>query len=77
MLQVKKDAEKFVADFLKPMYADRSISREDYKWIMQKSINKIVELATAKGSDNFLSSKRKPKIEVLIEKYVQLRKDGA
>ncbi|KAK9903424.1 hypothetical protein WJX75_005208 [Coccomyxa subellipsoidea] len=75
--KVKKDAEKFVADFLKPMYADKSISREDYKWIMQKSINKILELATAKGSDNFLSSKRKPKIEVLIEKYVQLRKDGA
>lgn len=74
---MRKEVEKFVADFLKPMYADKTISREDYKWIMQKSINKTLEMANAKGGEHFLSSKRKPKIEVLIEKYVQLRKDSA
>ncbi len=70
--------EKIVAEVLKPMYADKDISKEDYKWVMQKSISKILELASEKGGDKILSSRRRPKLEVLVEKYVKLRqKDGS
>ncbi len=68
--------EKLVADFLKPLYAEKSISKEDYKWVMQKSIHKILELASEKGGEKILSSKRRPKLEVLVEKYVKLRQSG-
>lgn len=69
--------EEFVADVLKPMYAAKSISREDYKWIMHKAINKILEMAAAKGGDTFVTSRRRPKIRDLVEKYIRLRRDGS
>lgn len=69
--------EKIVAEVLKPLYAEKDISKEDYKWVMQKSISKILILASEKGGDKILSSKRRPKLEVLVEKYVKQRKNGS
>ena len=69
--QVKREVQDFVADVLKPLYASRSISKDEYKHIMAKAVANVLTHTSLKPGEPFMSSKRRGKIQDLVLKYVK------
>lgn len=65
----------YVVQLLNPLYKTKRLSKEDFKAIVKKAVQKVMERETAKDDESsieeFLSIKRKLKIRALIDKYVE------
>ena len=62
---------EYVKSLLKPLYAAKRISKEQFKLVVEKSANKVVEQAGEAGGVPFLSEKRQAKICALVNKYLK------
>lgn len=70
-LQVKTEVKEFVASLLKPKFAQRSIDKEQYKWVAKKSVENVLKSSTLEPGKPFMDSKRKNAIAVLVDKYIK------
>lgn len=58
----------YIGSLLKPMYRAQRLSKQDCKWVTHKATAKVAEHGrTGASSHNFMSSKRKLKVSVLLE----------
>ena len=77
-LQAKSEVREYVAEVLKPLYKARQVSKEGYKLVMQKAVDKVLAHSLPRGpGEPFLSAKRKAKIEDLVHKYLKTLPGGA
>ncbi|KAL0040091.1 hypothetical protein WJX79_005960 [Trebouxia sp. C0005] len=73
-VQMKEDVGVYVGELLKPRFKSNAISKEDYKWVVRKTVEKVAASATGVSGGEFLNEKRKVKINQLVEHYVSQRK---
>ncbi|KAA6418404.1 MAG: hypothetical protein FRX49_11660, partial [Trebouxia sp. A1-2] len=71
---MKEDVGVYVGELLKPRFKSNAISKEDYKWVVRKTVEKVAASATGVSGGEFLNEKRKVKINQLVEHYVSQRK---
>ncbi|KAL3151309.1 hypothetical protein ABBQ38_013146 [Trebouxia sp. C0009 RCD-2024] len=72
--QMKEQVGAYVGDLLKPRFKSNMITKEDYKWIIRKTVDKVASSSTSASGAEFLTDKRKAKIAVMVEHYVSQRK---
>ena len=69
--QVKREVRDYVGEVLQPLYASKTISKEDYKLVAQKACeNVLANTQPRPPGEAFLTPKRKAKIRDLVQKYV-------
>ena len=76
-LQLEEVVAGFVSSFLTPLFKANKMSKEDFKWVSRKSVNKVLEGSKGKHAEGFMSSEREGKIRKLVEGYIKARKRGA
>lgn len=72
--QMKEQVGVYVGELLKPRFKSNAISKEDYKWVVRKTVEKVAASATGASGGEFLNEKRKVKINQLVEHYASQRK---
>jgi hypothetical protein len=76
-LQAKQEVREYVAEVLRPLYKAQKVSREGYKLVMQKAVDKVLAHSQPRGpGEPFLSAKRRAKIEDLVHKYLRTLPGG-
>jgi len=73
---VKREVTEYVKALLKPLYADKRVSKEQFKLVLEKSVNRVAGQAADAGSGLFLTDKRKAKVRALVDKYLKLHAGG-
>lgn len=75
--QIKEQVAGYVAELLKPRFKANSISKEGYKWVVRKTVEKVAASATGSAGGEFLTEPRKAKIGKVVEHYVSQHKHEA
>lgn len=73
---MKREVTEYVKALLKPLYADKRISKEQFKLVVEKSVNRVAAQAADAGSGPFLTDKRRAKVSALVDKYVKMHAGG-
>ncbi|PRW44477.1 lysine-specific histone demethylase 1-like protein 3 isoform A [Chlorella sorokiniana] len=70
----KAEVAKFVEECLEKPYKTKVITKEEWKTICKKAVDRVASIANPVPGETFLDDRQKGKIKELVKKYVQ-RKD--
>ena len=76
-VQLEESVASFVSSILTPLFKAHKLSKEDFKWVSRKSVNKVIENHKGKPGEGFMSAEREVKIRKMVEGYIKARKRGA